>query len=178
MLADLDLHDRVRCGPSTRPIAAVFEVPSLPVDRRHNSKIDRSRLGCVGRGAARRRARIVTDAVKVLVTGGDEPDRPAHRRRACAERGDDVTTLQRGDDPGDASVRGSVTDRPAVADACTGQDAVIHLAAKVGVTGDMGRVRADERPRHRTGPRRRSLTAAFGASSTSRRHRSPTPANR
>ncbi len=42
-LADLDLHDRVRVAV-TQPVAAVFEVAELPVDRRHNSKIDRTRL--------------------------------------------------------------------------------------------------------------------------------------
>ena len=46
-LADLDMIDRVRHavaaieGPQ---IAAVLAVPKLPVDRRHNSKIDRGRL--------------------------------------------------------------------------------------------------------------------------------------
>jgi hypothetical protein len=42
-LADLDLHDRVRSAVS-EPVAAVFEVAAIPVDRRHNSKIDRTRL--------------------------------------------------------------------------------------------------------------------------------------
>ena len=39
-LADLDTHDAVRAAVDGR-IVAVFEVPSLPVDRRHNSKVDR-----------------------------------------------------------------------------------------------------------------------------------------
>ena len=42
-LADLELHDRIRSA-ITEPVAAVFEVAALPVDRRHNSKIDRARL--------------------------------------------------------------------------------------------------------------------------------------
>jgi acyl-coenzyme A synthetase/AMP-(fatty) acid ligase/pimeloyl-ACP methyl ester carboxylesterase len=42
-LADLAQHDRVRATVG-HPVAAVFEVPELPVDRRHNSKIDRARL--------------------------------------------------------------------------------------------------------------------------------------
>jgi acyl-coenzyme A synthetase/AMP-(fatty) acid ligase len=42
-LADMALHDLVR-AKITEPVAAVFQVPSLPVDRRHNSKIDRSAL--------------------------------------------------------------------------------------------------------------------------------------
>ncbi|MFK3983810.1 alpha/beta fold hydrolase [Micromonospora sp. NPDC050397] len=43
-LADQELTDAVRAavGP---PVAAVLVVPSLPTDIRHNSKIDRSRLG-------------------------------------------------------------------------------------------------------------------------------------
>ena len=57
-------------------------------------------------------------------------------------RGDDVTTLQR--TPAGAGLVapnvteriGSVTDHDAVVRACDGQDAVVHLAAKVGVTGD------------------------------------------
>ena len=54
-------------------------------------------------------------------------------------RGDAVTTLQR--NPVDplgrpvTQVLGSITDRAAVAQACFAQEAVVHLAAKVGVTG-------------------------------------------
>ena len=42
-LADLSTHDRVRAALD-QPVAAVFEVPVLPVDRRHDSKVDRSAL--------------------------------------------------------------------------------------------------------------------------------------
>ena len=42
-LAELDVIDAVR-GRSDRDVVAVFEVPELPVDRRHNSKIDRPRV--------------------------------------------------------------------------------------------------------------------------------------
>lgn len=42
-LAALDLVDSVR-GVVDDDIVAVFEVPELPVDRRHNSKIDRTRV--------------------------------------------------------------------------------------------------------------------------------------
>jgi acyl-coenzyme A synthetase/AMP-(fatty) acid ligase len=42
-LADPATHDAVRASVE-EPIAAVFEVPTLPVDRRHNSKVDRARL--------------------------------------------------------------------------------------------------------------------------------------
>ena len=42
-LADLSLADRVRAAVEA-PVAAVLEVPALPVDKRHNSKIDRLRI--------------------------------------------------------------------------------------------------------------------------------------
>jgi nucleoside-diphosphate-sugar epimerase len=51
-------------------------------------------------------------------------------------RGSSVTTLQRGPSGCDANdMRGPITDRELVWRACVGQDAVVHLAAKVGVTG-------------------------------------------
>jgi hypothetical protein len=40
---DVDLSVREALAP--RAVAAVLTVPRLPVDRRHNSKIDRTRLG-------------------------------------------------------------------------------------------------------------------------------------
>lgn len=42
-LAGTATHDRVR-AVLDEPVAAVFDVPALPVDRRHNSKIDRTAL--------------------------------------------------------------------------------------------------------------------------------------
>jgi acyl-coenzyme A synthetase/AMP-(fatty) acid ligase len=42
-LAAAAVHDRVR-SVIGEPVAAVFDVPALPVDRRHNSKIDRTAL--------------------------------------------------------------------------------------------------------------------------------------
>ena len=42
-LADQDLTDRVRSVVAT-DVAAVLEVPELPVDKRHNSKIERTRI--------------------------------------------------------------------------------------------------------------------------------------
>lgn len=42
-LASPEVHDRLRAAVS-EPVVAVLEVPALPVDRRHNSKIDRTRL--------------------------------------------------------------------------------------------------------------------------------------
>lgn len=43
-LADERLADRVRARVGSLDVAAVVVTPSLPVDRRHNSKIDRSRV--------------------------------------------------------------------------------------------------------------------------------------
>jgi acyl-CoA synthetase (AMP-forming)/AMP-acid ligase II len=42
-LATLELTDRVRAAID-RPVAAVFAVPRLPTDVRHNSKVDRTRI--------------------------------------------------------------------------------------------------------------------------------------
>ncbi|MFA9444551.1 NAD-dependent epimerase/dehydratase family protein [Egicoccus sp. AB-alg6-2] len=55
---------------------------------------------------------------------------------ALAARGDEVTTLQRRAVAGPfRCVRGDVTDRAVVAEAVAGHDAVVHLAARVGVVG-------------------------------------------
>lgn len=43
-LADEDLADRVRAKAGGVDVAAVLVVPSLPVDKRHNSKINRTRV--------------------------------------------------------------------------------------------------------------------------------------
>ena len=62
-LAPLTLVDRVRSAVPEVDIAAVLVVPKLPVDIRHQSKIDRARLGreaaelLAGRGLGRRRRR-------------------------------------------------------------------------------------------------------------------------
>lgn len=58
-----------------------------------------------------------------------------HTVDALVRHGHDVTTFQRGDGSSARAVRGSITEPDAVALACDGQDAVVHLAAKVGVTG-------------------------------------------
>ncbi|MBB2988152.1 NAD-dependent epimerase/dehydratase family protein [Terracoccus luteus] len=73
--------------------------------------------------------------MRVLVTGasGLLGGRTA---TALADRGDDVTVLQRrASGLGLREVRGDVTDRDTVARAAEGHDAVVHLAAKVDVTG-------------------------------------------
>jgi nucleoside-diphosphate-sugar epimerase len=74
--------------------------------------------------------------MKVLVTGATSMIGRMVVDR-LVERGDEVTTLQRSPGPAPAArtVRGSITDADPVAEACVGQDLVIHLAAKVGVTG-------------------------------------------
>lgn len=73
--------------------------------------------------------------MRVLVTGASGM-LGAGVARALADRGDDVTVLQRR--PGGLGLRevlADVADATAVREAVTGQDAVVHLAAKVDVTG-------------------------------------------
>ena len=74
--------------------------------------------------------------MKVLVTGSTSMIGRAVVDRLIA-RGDEVTTLQRSTatPPRTRAVRGSVDDPEVVAAACQDQERVIHLAAKVGVTG-------------------------------------------
>lgn len=75
--------------------------------------------------------------MKVLVTGGSGL-LGASVVSDLVAKGHDVTTLQRRASgvEGARDVMGSVTDPAAVADAVTGQTAVIHLAAKVSMAGD------------------------------------------
>jgi 2-alkyl-3-oxoalkanoate reductase len=73
--------------------------------------------------------------VRVLVTGASGMLGGAVAT-ALADRGDEVTVLQRR--PAGLPLRevlGDVADPTAVAEAATGQDAVVHLAAKVDVVG-------------------------------------------
>ncbi len=73
--------------------------------------------------------------MKVLVTGGTSLLGGA-TARLLSERGDDVTVLQRRpSELGLPEVLGDVNDRAAVDSAMTGADAVVHLAARVGVVG-------------------------------------------
>ncbi|GAA4432473.1 NAD-dependent epimerase/dehydratase family protein [Georgenia halophila] len=74
--------------------------------------------------------------MKVLVTGASGMLGRAVATSLLA-RGDEVTVLQRSSAglPGAREVLGSVDDPDAVEIACTGQEAVIHLAAKVSFTG-------------------------------------------
>jgi nucleoside-diphosphate-sugar epimerase len=73
--------------------------------------------------------------VKVLVTGASGM-LGAAVARTLAGRGDEVTVLQRRPAGlGLAEVLGDVADADTVRRAATGQDAVVHLAARVNVTG-------------------------------------------
>ncbi len=77
--------------------------------------------------------------MKVLVTGGGGFLGGAIARR-LRERGDDVAVFGRSDYPhlqelDIRTVRGDVRDVEAVRSACTGLDAVCHVAAKVGIWG-------------------------------------------
>ncbi len=73
--------------------------------------------------------------MRVLVTGASGM-LGAGVARALHRRGDDVTVLQRRPSGlGLREVLADVADRAAVAGAARGQDAVVHLAAKVNVTG-------------------------------------------
>jgi nucleoside-diphosphate-sugar epimerase len=76
--------------------------------------------------------------VKVLVTGASGM-LGAATAQAVASAGHDVTVMQRRPSRLDLpEVLGDLTDAGVVRWACTGQDAVIHLAAKVSVTGAWG----------------------------------------
>ena len=73
--------------------------------------------------------------MKVLVTGG----RGLLGEATVTElvrRGHDVTTFQRGATAHTREVRGDITDAEAVRRAVAGHDAVVHLAARVSMTGD------------------------------------------
>jgi nucleoside-diphosphate-sugar epimerase len=81
--------------------------------------------------------------VKVLVTGASGLLGGAVAR-AVAAVGHDVTTFQRRPSgvAGVRDVAGSMTDPSAVAAAVAGQEAVVHLAAKVSLAGDPGEFEA------------------------------------
>lgn len=99
--------------------------------------------------------------MKVLVTGATSLI-GRHTVAALEARGDSVTTLQRTPTVlGARQIAGSVTEPGVVEAACEGQQGVIHLAAKVGVTGD----RADYESVN-VGATRRLLAAAERAGVT------------
>ncbi|MEX2550569.1 MAG: NAD-dependent epimerase/dehydratase family protein [Nitriliruptoraceae bacterium] len=73
--------------------------------------------------------------MKVLVTGGSSLLGGA-TARALAARGDEITLLQRRPSGlGLREVLADIADRRAVAAATAGQDAIVHLAARVGIVG-------------------------------------------
>lgn len=73
--------------------------------------------------------------MRVLVTGGSSLLGRTVAER-LEQRGDDVVTIQRGEASGPwQQVRGDIRDADAVRRAATGADAVVHLAARVSVTG-------------------------------------------
>ena len=83
-------------------------------------------------GAAGQRSR---DGLRILVTGGRSLLGAGVARR-LAGRGDHVTVLQRrAAGLGLPEVLADVADREAVQRAVAGQDVVVHLAAKVGISG-------------------------------------------
>ena len=75
--------------------------------------------------------------MRVLVTGGSSMLGRA-TARALSDRGDEVTVLQRrpsGVGPAIHEVLGDIADAEVVRDATRGQEAIVHLAARVGVVG-------------------------------------------
>ena len=80
---------------------------------------------------------------RVLVTGASGMLGRAVAARLVGD-GDDVRTLQRSPSrvAGARDVAGSVTDRAVVRDAVAGRDAVVHLAAKVDITGPLAQFEA------------------------------------
>nr|WP_218882220.1 NAD-dependent epimerase/dehydratase family protein [Nesterenkonia xinjiangensis] len=80
--------------------------------------------------------REIPPGSRVLLTGASGLLGRSLARR-LAETGYVVTTLQRGPSQleGVRDVRGSLTDRAVVAEAMADQDAVVHMAAKVSVSG-------------------------------------------
>ncbi|WP_311197899.1 NAD-dependent epimerase/dehydratase family protein [Ornithinimicrobium sp. INDO-MA30-4] len=153
-IAEPDLAARVRDAASV-PVAAVLVKDWLPVDIRHASKVDRTALAAwasdqlqpagirerVARAprnsAARPAPRVGRrgQAMKVLVTGASGMLGGAVAD-LLAERGDDVTVMQRRTAGGRHRERlGDIGDADDVDRAVADHDAIIHLAAKVNVTG-------------------------------------------
>ena len=150
-LADAGLTAAVRAAAGV-PVAAVLLARDLPTDIRHNSKIDRAAVGPVGRPHPVRSAG--RPVVKVLVTGASGMLGSA-TARALAARGDQVTVLQRRPAGlGLPEVLADVADPAAVRRAVAGQDAVVHLAAKVNITGAVAGLPAGQHPGHRRRGRR------------------------
>ena len=143
------------------PLAAVLTV--APAADRHPAQLqDRPRRrGPVGRPGAGRPA--TGPAVRVLVTGASGA-LGAATARALAARGDRVTVLQRRPAGlGLPEVLADVADAAAVRRAVAGQDAVVHLAAKVDVHRPVAGVR-----RGPTSPGTAAVVAACRAAGVGR----------
>jgi len=72
--------------------------------------------------------------MRILVTGATSLI-GRHLTTELKERGDDVVTLQRRPVSGTRNLQGDITDRAVVAGAVGACDAVVHLAARVGIVG-------------------------------------------
>ena len=169
-----------------RPVAAVLAVSSLPVDIRHNAKIDRDE----GRRLGRRRAGRSTGPqarVTVVDEGPGHGGLESHRcRRGECVRGSWQrrrvlpTRPARSSSSEPASPKISVTSATREVDRGGGQgcDAIVHVAAKVGVLGPgrtIGRSTSTERGRRGRLPLERRCRAGW---CTCRRRRSPMAASR
>ena len=124
---------------------------SLPVDIRHNSKIDRVAVGEWASELLSGKAL----PVKVLITGASGMTGRAVAL-ALIDRGDDVTVLQRRTVRARHRRGAGRRRRPPSwsARAATGQDAVLHLAAKVDVVGPWADYQRANVDGHQVGGRR------------------------
>ena len=91
----------------------------------------------MGEPSARWRKSEGAVGMRVLLTGATSMIGRATVER-LRSRGDVVTVLQRSAfDDADACIQGSITDPSVLVNAVAGQDAIIHLAAKVDIVGDL-----------------------------------------
>ena len=136
-----ELRDLAAANPLTLDIHTVLFHRSLPVDVRHNSKINRERLRgrptrCRAAGEAAAAAR---PAMNALVTGG-AGFLGLYLTEQLVARGDRVRVLSRRSHPRLAELgvewqEGDVRDPHAVDRACRNIDTVFHAAAIPGIWG-------------------------------------------
>ena len=141
-----------RDGPGGRAGPAGGGADGPPAAHRHPPQLQdrpRRRRPVGGPGTGRP---ATGPAVRVLVTGASGA-LGAATARALAARGDRVTVLQRRPAGlGLPEVLADVADGAAVGRAAAGQDAVVHLAARVGYSGRWPEYASDQ---HRRDPGRR-----------------------